>query len=389
MQAIQTKLDLSRELRTARGQSDALFALVRPDSFYERPIPERHRIVFYLGHLEAFDWNLIARGPLDVPSFHPSFDRLFAFGIDPEPGKLPQDQETDWPGVGEVRDYNTRVREALDRQAGHIPEQLLHVAIEHRLMHLETFAYILHNLAYDRKLAPARSAAPAGAVPRPATVEVPGGKVTLGLSSGFGWDNEFKRHEVEVGGFAIAKYKVTNGEYLEFVEAGGPPPYFWKFRGSQWFCQGMWEEIPLPLNWPVYVSCEQAAAYASWKGGRLPTEAEYQRAADFASADPQRDNFDFHGWDPIPVQASRQNGRGIVQAVGNGWEWTSTVFHPFPGFEPFPFYPGYSAPFFDGRHYVVKGASPRTAARLVRPSFRNWFRGEYPYTYSTFRLVES
>ena len=75
--------------------------------------------------------------------------------------------------------------------------------------------------------------------------------------------------------------------------------------------------------------------------------------------------------------------------TGNGWEWTSTVFSPFPGFEPQPYYANYSAPFFDGAHYVLKGGSPRTAARLLRPSFRNWFRPSYPYIYATFRLVRS
>jgi len=79
---------------------------------------------------------------------------------------------------------------------------------------------------------------------------------------------------------------------------------------------------------------------------------------------------------------------GIAQLVGNGWEWTSTPFEPFPGFQPFPFYPGYSARFFDGQHYVLKGASPRTPAALLRRSFRNWFRPNYPYVYAGFRCVE-
>jgi formylglycine-generating enzyme required for sulfatase activity len=74
--------------------------------------------------------------------------------------------------------------------------------------------------------------------------------------------------------------------------------------------------------------------------------------------------------------------------VGNGWEWTSTPFGPFPGFQPFSFYPGYSAAFFDGEHFVLKGASPRTAACLTRPSFRNWFRHSYPYVYAAFRVAE-
>jgi formylglycine-generating enzyme required for sulfatase activity len=75
--------------------------------------------------------------------------------------------------------------------------------------------------------------------------------------------------------------------------------------------------------------------------------------------------------------------------IGNGWEWTSTVFAPFPGFRTFSFYPNYSEPFFDGQHFVLKGASPRTAAKLTRSSFRNWFRPDYPYVYAAFRLAES
>jgi formylglycine-generating enzyme required for sulfatase activity len=73
--------------------------------------------------------------------------------------------------------------------------------------------------------------------------------------------------------------------------------------------------------------------------------------------------------------------------IGNGWEWTSTPFAPFPGFERFPFYPGYSADFFDNKHYVLKGASPRTPSRFTRPTFRNWFQPLYPYIYAGFRCV--
>jgi formylglycine-generating enzyme required for sulfatase activity len=114
---------------------------------------------------------------------------------------------------------------------------------------------------------------------------------------------------------------------------------------------------------------------------RLPSEGEFCLAAARAEApDARRDNFGFHRWDPIAVDASR----GFI---GNGWEWTRDVFAPFEGFRAHPDYPGYSADFFDGQHYVMKGASPRTAEVLTRPSFRNWFRPEYPYMYAGFRLV--
>ena len=101
-------------------------------------------------------------------------------------------------------------------------------------------------------------------------------------------------------------------------------------------------------------------------------------------------NFDFHHWDPVDVNATPagDSASGVSQLVGNGWEWTATKFGPFPGFQPLPFYPGYSQNFFDEEHYVMKGGSPVTAACMLRRSFRNWFRPNYPYVYASFRLVE-
>jgi formylglycine-generating enzyme required for sulfatase activity len=378
---------LERELCQARWQTDNLFRLVHSEALYERPIPERHRIVFYLGHLEAFDWNLLARYALGRPSFHPTFDELFAFGIDPGEGDLPSDLPADWPSVAEVESYNRRIRDSVDALVKTVPGEMLEAAIEHRLMHAETLAYIIHQLPYDQK-----TAMPVRAVQSRASsqsmVRFPYSTVKLGRQrgQGFGWDNEYEAQSVELPGFAIGKYKVTNGEYLEFVREGGDVPFFWQWRGGQWHHRGMFEEVPLPLSWPVYVTKCQAEAYAHWRRAELPTEAQYQRAA--AGATPSQ-NIDFRFWDPIPVTADDDYATGPAQLVGNGWEWTNSVFSPLPGFTPQPYYQNYSEPFFDGRHYVLKGGSPRTAARLLRPSFRNWFRPSYPYIYATFRLVES
>ncbi len=382
---------LSASLMEARARTDALFALVRPGSLYERPIRERHRIVFYVGHLEAFDWNLICRGALKLESFHPAFDKLFAFGIDPDSSALPSDQPSDWPSLEEARSYNERVRKTIDERLAELPDQVLHVAIEHRHMHAETFAYMLHNLDLRHKT-PGPAPAPEEPRPVPETmIRIPAGKATLGVrpGNGFAWDNELAAHEVEVAGFSIGKYKVTNGQYLEFVEQGGTPSHFWKRDSDRWFYRGMFGDAPLPLDWPVYVSHDQAAAYAAWRGKRLMTETEFHRAAHSGAfePDPVRDNFDFRSWDPVPVHSGAPNACGAVQMTGNGWELTDTVFAPFPGFQTFDFYPGYSAPFFDGKHYVLKGASPLTAAKLARPSFRNWFRGDYVYPYAGFRLA--
>src|SRR5271170_5344678 len=126
------------EFAAARRQTDALFAMLDPAALYDRPVAERHRIIFYLGHLEAFDRNLLSGHGLDRPAFEPSLDKLFAFGIDPEPGGAPADRPSDWPSEREVRDYGARVRLEVDERLSQLPEQLLHVAVEHRLMHAET-----------------------------------------------------------------------------------------------------------------------------------------------------------------------------------------------------------------------------------------------------------
>src|ERR1043166_8762330 len=123
---------LLRHLQAARTRTDELFKLIRPEALYQRPIRERHRIVFYLGHLEAFDWNLIAAGAFGMESPQPELDRLFAFGIDPTNGAVPQDLPGDWPRLPEILPYNARVREAIDLCLSRVSDDLLfRVAIEH------------------------------------------------------------------------------------------------------------------------------------------------------------------------------------------------------------------------------------------------------------------
>jgi ergothioneine biosynthesis protein EgtB len=429
---------LLERLAEARRVTDELFDIVRREHLYDRPIAERHRIVFYIGHLEAFDRNLFDKRLFDLPNADPAYDQLFAFGIDPVDGGLPTDQPGDWPSLDEVQAYKMRVRADIDARfdptrlvaepasADEPPVKLLEVAIEHRLMHAETLAYMLHQLPVDRKIAPANAASERTS-DRPLvheTVHIPEGTVTLGLSraSGrFGWDNEFDEMHVDVPAFDIDRYMVTNRDYLRFIDAGGywnrdfwnDADWAWKERhriahpafwipgdeaddnaasadqaDASWKLRTMFEEIPLPLDWPVYVSHAEASAYARWAGKTLPTEAQWQRAATGAPHVAEG-NFDFRRWDPTPVQAHPENRSafGVEGQFGNGWEWTSTTFGPLDGFKPFPFYLGYSANFFDGKHFIIKGGSPRTAACMLRPSFRNWFQGHYQYVYAGFRCV--
>jgi gamma-glutamyl hercynylcysteine S-oxide synthase len=436
--AVRIRHDLHTRLLDARARTDELFRIVREGAIYDRPIPERHRLIFYLGHVEAFDWNLLSQRAFGLQPFKRTFDLLFAFGIDPVGGGLPDDTPADWPEREEVERYKERVRQELDqaieraltRPAEGHPHLILmlNVAIEHRLMHAETLAYMLHRLPSERKVSgPIELSSKAHRV-KSHLVEIPAGRATLGLRSTngdeFGWDNELDAHEVQVEEFAIDSCNVTNRDFLLFIEAGGylnralwsaeawdwkekeniQHPAFWKRNGNLWLYRAMFGEIRLPLDCPVYVSHAEATAYAKWLGRKLPSEAQFHRAA-YGTPDGEAErsypwgeeaphsrhgNFDFHRWDPTPAGShpAGVSAFGIHDLVGNGWEWTRTEFAPFAGFAPMPFYPGYSANFFDGKHYVMKGGSPRTAACMLRRSFRNWFQPQYPYVYATFRCVE-
>src|SRR5438477_9289048 len=438
---IELQHELLARLQQARAETDRLFDHVRPEFLYERPIPERHRIVFYVGHLEAFDWNLLRERILGRTSFHSEFDNLFAFGIDPVVGGLPTDRPSDWPVLVQVCDYVNQVRQALDdgltaalsHKVGledHSANQLLSVAIEHRLMHAETLAYMLHQLPLNQKVANPRLPEPLLRPVMPRMLEIPAGQATLGLArcrtGTFGWDNEYEEHPIAVPSFSIDQYEVTNREYLQLINASGyedqwlwsdsdwkwktqqdiSHPVFWNQVNGEWQYRTMFQDVPLPLDWPVYVSHAEASVYARWAGKSLPTEAQWHRAAYGAPVadEPERPfpwgeeaphnrlgNFDFDRWDPAPVGAFPQgkSAFGVGDLIGNGWEWTATPFAPFPGFQPFEFYPGYSANFFDGEHYVMKGGSARTAACMLRRSFRNWFQPHYQYVYAGFRCVRA
>lgn len=340
-----------------------------------------------------------------------------------------------WPTKETVDAFNAEIdariedairSEDLDRPGDPMLDgaNALYTILEHEAMHHETLCYLLHRIPHDRKKKPAGlDHPPASGAHSQEMITIHPGVATLGADASlrFAWDNEYPPHEVEVDEFEIDSFPVTNGEFLEFLEdgayeqerywrehwswlreSGTTHPLFWERHGDRWQWRGMFEMLDLPMNAPVYVTLAEAKAYARWKWKRLPTEAEFHRAAygtpeGSERAAPWREalepscagNFDFQSFDPVPNGSFPLGASawGVHDLVGNGWEWTQSVFAPFDGFARMPSYPEYSADFFDGEHYVIKGASPVTARELVRRSFRNWFRPTYPYVYAKFRCV--
>ncbi len=429
MTATLTETTLQDRLEAAWRRSDLIFSLLDARAWYERPIALRQPFIFYVGHLPAFAWNQVARGLLGRPGFEPRFDELFARGIDPVGvDRYEPDSPTLWPEPAAVLGYRDRVREALRGAFEDVAAlesndvlaergRVWQLVIEHELMHHETLLYMVQQLPLALKhrpegmpgyhLAPGMSAG---------TVAVEGGEVSLGADFDripFGWDNEFPAQRRTVTSFDMDRLPVRNAEFLAFLEAGGydraelwtpedwawrarinhRQPAFWHRQGNAWLYRTLFDELPLErvADWPVYVSGAEARAFARWKKRELPSEAEFQRAAEGAAfEDPSRGNFDFTNWAPTPVGsyvdgASRY---GAFDMVGNGWEWTRSVFEPFPGFTAWArTYPGYSADFFDGQHLVILGGSWATDRALTRRSFRNWFQPHYPYVFATFRTV--
>jgi gamma-glutamyl hercynylcysteine S-oxide synthase len=436
-----SRADLIERYRRNRVRSRELFALLADEAYDSQPIALRHPIVFYEGHLPGFSFNTLVRKALGGPSIDARLERLFARGIDPPesaaaPSRAPGPRDQ-WPSREVVRTFaaeaDRRVIDALQHADIEVPGhplldrgEAVFAILEHEEMHQETLRYMFHRLPFIQKTAPAGYHPRTKGAPAPAAwVRVPAGRATSGVDRTaipFGWDNECPAWPIEVPGFTIERHDVTNARFLEFVEAGGYRdarwwtaddwqwrqtegllhPLFWECIDDAWFWRGMFGLIPLPESWPVYVSLAEASAFARWRGARLPTEGEFQRAAYGSPAGerehpwgdgapmPRHGVFDFASWDPEPA-GSHPDGAsawGVEDLVGNGWEWTSTAFAPFPGFRATPSYPEYSADFFDGEHFVLKGASPATARELLRPTFRNWFRRRYPYVYATFRCVK-
>jgi ergothioneine biosynthesis protein EgtB len=435
------------QYRRNRDRSRALFDMLPEDVYYSRPIDLRHPIVFYDGHLPGFSFNTLVKKALGRPGIDSRLEMLFARGIDPHEstagaaGESPhqRSEREAWPARETVRAFveeaDACVIDALEHEDLERPgDPLLDRAnavftiLEHEAMHQETLLYMWHRLPFEQKRRPlAYAPVVSGRAPAEDWIDVPSGSVTLGVereSVPFAWDNECPTFGMDVPAFAIERQNVTNARFMEFVDAGGyqdprwwsaddwrwvqsehlSHPLFWERLDGRWYWRGMFERIPLPPSWPVFVSHAEAAAFARWRGLRLPTEAEYQRAA-FGSGDSSRrlhpwgdaeptdahGVFDFSSWDPQPA-GSHPTGAsawGVEDLVGNGWEWTASTFAPFPGFEAGASYPEYSADFFDGEHYVMKGASPATARELLRPTFRNWFRARYPYVYATFRCARA
>jgi gamma-glutamyl hercynylcysteine S-oxide synthase len=343
-------------------------------------------LVWDLGHMAAFEDLWVCR-ETGLDPLHPDLAAVYDADETPraDRGDLPYLRRDE--ALAYMDEVRTRTVAVLDRVSPFIAEMLL----QHEHQHNETMLQTL-QLAEPGVFAPERPA-PAGSAAR-GSVLVEAGPAEIGdAGDGFAYDNERPRHPVELEAFRIDSAPVTNGAYREFVEDGGyGRPELWSDEG--WTVRGRegWErprywtadggerrfdrtaevEPELPV---MHVSFFEAEAYARWRGARLPTEAEWERAA--ALAEPERGALDQVRFGPGPAGPF----------VGDCWEWTATEFGGYPGFQAYP-YREYSEVFFGKGYRVLRGASWATRPRVARVTFRNWDHPQRRQIFAGFRCAE-
>jgi iron(II)-dependent oxidoreductase len=350
---------LAEDLVASRARTHRITAAFQGERLLGPKLAIVNPLLWELGHVAWFQerWCLrfLPEGGLEDSILRNS-DSLY------DSSAIPHDVRWDLPlpTLPETRKYLQdvleRVLERLEREPGN--ERLAYfvrLATFHEDMHGEAFHYTCQTLGYPDPLAGESAAAETG---RGEDIEIAGGRFMLGSERGeapFVFDNEKWAHEVAVRPFAISSRPVTAGEYLEYVEAGGKPPRYWKQVDGAWFERVFSEWRKIERDKPVrHVDWNEAQAYCAWAGRRLPSEAEFELVLK----------------------------QGVVTG-GAVWEWTASPFEPYPGFAADP-YEDYSQPWF-GTHKVLRGASFSTPRRLVRPAFRNFYKPDRGDVFCGFR----
>ncbi len=409
-------------------------------------------MVWDLGHIGNFEDLWLCQELAGLPAIEKTYERMFDAGLNPRPTRA----DLPLPVGNELFGYMDSVREralrCLDPSRDGRRRDLLaggmvyELVAEHEEQHQETLLQAMQSLEQPAYVAAQRRRLPRPSravleMMRPEAMRIPAGPFLMGAGeAGFAYDNERGRHEVDLGEFWIDRFPVSQGEYLQFIEAGGyvkrehwsPEGWAWREetgaeaplnwrrggrdgggRDGEWSVRFMNREGPVPVELPViHVSYWEAEAYAAYAGKRLPTEAEWEKAAlwdpesgaarryPWGHVEPgshrshanhtiyTRANLDQLAFQPAPIGAypAGASAYGVEQMVGDVWEWTSSDFTAYPGFEAFP-YEEYSAIFFGSDYKVLRGGSWATRPAVARGAFRNW---DYPIRrqiFSGFRCV--
>jgi len=418
-------------LQQCRRGTFKLFADIDYDTFCRQAHPDFSPVGWHLGHIAYTEDLWLLQRCAGLKPVFPEYHQLFAADI------LPKKQRVFLPSFPEVELYLDAVRKKvldylevapLDQQ-----ERLWQFIIQHESQHCETVAFVLQmhrkeGSAADfvadltdvtdrgkketRRLIP-NYQFPITHYPLPITdsqlpipnyqlpitdsaIAIAGGEFYMGSDAAEALDNERSRHLCYLEAYAIDRYPVTCRQYGDFMASGGyQNPDWWSAEGWEWQKVHLvdrplyWSENPAFNNHPVCgVSWYEAEAYCNFAGKRLPSEAEWEKAASWDATNHMKLTYPWGESQPnaslcnhsnnlastSPVDAFPKGASaiGCCDMLGNVWEWTASTFDAYPGFESYP-YRGYSEVYFDGEHRVLKGGSWATFPQALRSSFRNWY----------------
>lgn len=416
---------------------EQLFEVLSCDAaYFKKPIALRHPLIFYFGHTATFFINkLLLTGLLTGHAssrINPRFESMFAIGVDEMSWDDLNEANYQWPTVAEVKAYRDAVRATVDGIIRNAPLTLpidwdnpwwaILMGIEHERIHLETSSVLIrqHPLDYVRPHPAWQPCRSTGIAPENTLVNIPAGPVHLGKAptdASYGWDNEYGQHDAAVPAFQASRYLVSNGEFRQFVDAGGyqddslwleegaawkkfaqaEHPTFWQRDGERWQLRLLSEVVDMPWDWPVETNYHEAKAFCQWQARetgqpvRLPSEDEWVRLlaisgiGEINESEPAPANLHLDHWaSSCPVNTFAHGP--LFDVVGNVWQWTETPIYPFDGFAVHPIYDDFTTPTYDDRHNLIKGGSWISCGNEARHSARYAFRRHF-FQHAGFRTV--
>ncbi|MBY0357148.1 MAG: 5-histidylcysteine sulfoxide synthase [Candidatus Obscuribacterales bacterium] len=442
-----TRVEVRDYFNNSWTLTELLFSgLASEEAFYKPPYHElRHPLIFYYAHPAVLYINKLRIASLLEVPLNPYFESLFETGVDEMSWDDMSKNTMEWPTVAEVRAYRKQAYETIlsvidthpDLVSDHKPIGQEHplwalfMGFEHERIHLETSSVLIRELPIHLVSPPAqwpKLVLDGGAYPKNDFVSVPATNVHYGKPKDwptYGWDNEYGQRSVLLSDFEAAKFLTSNGEFLEFVVAGGySQPDYWSETGWRWRSfrntkhPAFWvddgpdglhkfklrtcfEIVPMQLDWPVLVNYHEAKAFAKWKTSkdqkhyRLLTEAEHQalrQASDFANDQnlmvPTCCNINLQQGSESPVNQCSLPGSSVCDLFGNAWQWCEDHFNPLEGAKVHPYYNDFSTPCYDGQHQIILGGSFISSGDEATPWARFHFRPHF-FQHAGFRLVRT
>jgi ergothioneine biosynthesis protein EgtB len=413
---------LAEHYRRVRGATERLVAPLSAEDAQAQSMPDASPAKWHLAHVTwFFETFVLERFEPRFKPFDARFRELFNSyydGVGSRPARAERGLLTR-PGLGEVLRYREQVDERMQAllpraDVDEALASLVVLGLHHEQQHQELLLTDIKHLLSRHPSRPAYAKRwPIAAVqPQPLRWFAYGTRMSsLGhdaASDGaFCFDNEAPRHRVWLVAFELASRRVNYGEYRAFIDDGGYrrpelwlslgwdwvqagrrcAPLYWERAGERWHNHSLHGLVEIDDHTPVcHLSYFEADAYARWVGARLPTEAEWERAARELRAPPRHANFADRGvFHPLPPAGAATDEP--VQMMGDVWEWTASSYAPYPGFRP----PAGAIGEYNGKfmcnQYVLRGGSCATPAGHVRASYRNFFPAEAQWQFSGLRLA--